>query len=67
MGNTNTEKQLDIIFEAMKLMSAAQRDMGEITFEQALEIIKIQRFDTFKERSEVLNALERIEKRVIGE
>ena len=50
MGNTNTEKQLDIIFEAMKLMSAAQRDMGEITFEQALEIIKIQRFDTFIEK-----------------
>ena len=49
MGNTNTEKQLDIIFEAMKLMSAAQRDMGEITFE-ALEIIKIQRFDTFIEK-----------------
>ena len=40
-----TKEQLDIIDEAIALMGDVQRRCMEITFDQALEIIKIQRLD----------------------
>lgn len=45
MNEYTTNEQLYIIDEAMALMSEVQRKSYEITFEQALEIIKIQRLD----------------------
>lgn len=45
MSEYSTKEQLNIIGEAMALMSEAQRKTFEITFDQALEIIKIQRLD----------------------
>lgn len=40
-----TDAQLDIIDEAINLMQTARAEVYQLTFEQALEIVKIQRIE----------------------
>lgn len=42
------EQQLDIMDEAIRLIQAAKRETYDLTFEQALEIVKIQRLENLK-------------------
>ncbi len=43
--NSKTNKQLDIIDEAIALISAAKKETYELTFDEALKIIQIQRME----------------------
>lgn len=49
------EEQLDIISEATALLQAAERRNYDITFEQALEVLKIRRLEMIYRRIDVLS------------
>lgn len=49
------EEQLDIISEATALLHAAERRNYDITFEQALEVLKIRRLEIIYRRIDVLS------------
>ena len=50
--------QLDIVDEAVNLMAAAANEVRELTFAEALEIVKIERLDMIRKE------LNRIEGRI---
>lgn len=56
--NTYAGSQLDIVDEAVSLMAAAAAEVRELTFAEALEIVKIERLDMIRKE------LSRIEGRI---
>jgi hypothetical protein len=53
--NSEIDKQLDIMDEAINLMNAARAETYELTFGEALEILKISRLDNIANMLDSVN------------